>query len=629
MLHFIRERAQGWVAWFIVGLISIPFALWGVNSYLNGPSDIVIATVNDVPIKQAEFKQAMQQYRERMRNALGEKFDPDMFDGSAVKQTVLNGLIDKKLLSSASHSLGQYVSDNKLSALIQATPAFQKEGVFDQEYYSAVLARVGLSPSRYELELRQDLLMQELTNNVQQTSLITQYKLDDTLKLEKQTRDIAYGVIAAQALLDQVDVSDDEIQAYYDSHQSVYTAPERVSVNYVELSVAKLAKTITIDEAELQQFYVDNEDQFVGPEQRKASHILIEESDELVALEKLAVIKTRLDNGEEFSSLAVEFSQDSGSASEGGDLGFFQHGVMDIAFETTVFALKNIGDISEPVKTEFGYHLIQLTGIQAAEGKSFTDAHDEILNLYSQKQAEEKFYEQAEQLADLSYENPENLDLVAEDLELEIMQSATFTRNGGSGIAANKKVVISAFSEDVLVNNLNSAVIEIDISTLLVLHKKEHIQASQLPLKSVAPTIVEQLKFEKASKKASEKGQGILEQLRSGVAADTLFAENDWQATEAYGRINPEVSPQVLEHAFSVVKPEGVEQYTGFTASNGNYIVVKVSAVTEGDLAEVTAIERDGLQSHLVRILGNSELAALIASLKEEADIQINQQYLR
>ena len=412
MLHFIREHAKGWVAWFIVGLISIPFALWGVNSYLTGPSDIVVANVNGQTISQTEYQQAVQQYRDRMRAMLKDNFDPAMFDSVEAKQNVLNNLIDKKLLTSIGIDSGQKVGDVELARVIHATPAFQRDGKFDAERYSLMLARVGMTPERYEAELRLDSIVQELTNNVQGSTLAANYLTDNLLRLEKQTRDIAYGVVPALSLVDNVTVTDEQIKDYYDKHASNYMAPERLTVDYIELSVDGLMADVSVTDSELQSYYVDNKDQFVSPEQRKASHILIEGDDD-AAVAKLESIQARLTAGEDFASLATELSQDVGSAKEGGDLGFFQRGVMDSTFENTVYGLKNIGDVSDIIKTQFGHHLVKLTDVKQGEGKSFEQAKAQVEKLLRQQKAEALFYEKAELLADLSYENPDNLDVAA------------------------------------------------------------------------------------------------------------------------------------------------------------------------------------------------------------------------
>lgn len=563
----------------------------------------------------------MQQYRERMRSMLGEEFDPELFDGIEIKRSVLNGLIEQKLLLSSSHSLGQTISDTALSEIIQSTPAFQRDGRFDNEHYGLVLARVGLSPARYEAQLRNDMLNQELINNIQQTSVVTTANLDSVVMLEKQTRDIAYGVISAQEQSAKVTVADDDVKSYFDEHQDNYLAPERVVVDYIELSIDQLKNDVVIDDETLKQFYADNQDQFTGPVQRRVSHILIEESDE--ALTTITAVKQRLDNGEDFAELAKELSQDSGSAQQGGDLEFIQRGQMDTAFEEAAFALESIGDVSEPVETEFGYHLVKLTDTQAAEEQSFSDVQQEVESLYRYQQAEDLFYEKAELLADISYENPENLDVSAEELGLEIKTTAAFTRDGGSGFLSNKKLVNVAFSEDVLVNDLNSAVIEISKSHLAVIHQKQHIPATLLPYDSVAPAIKESLRFEQASKHARELGEELLAQLKSGATAESTFTEDNWHASQSYGRVDTEMSTQILKRAFSIAKPASEAQFSGFTATNGNYIIIKINAVADGKPSDATEEERDGLKSHLARVSGESELQAFIDSLKADATIEI------
>jgi len=628
MLHFIRERAQGWVAWFIVGLISIPFALWGVNSYLTGPSDVIVANVNGQEIQQVEYQKALQQYRDRMRNMMGENFDPAMFEGQAVKQNVLEGLIEQKLLIMAGHDLGQHVTDQTLFKIIKSTAAFQKEGQFDDDVYSMTLARVGLNPAQYEAQLRQDVLTQELAENTQRSTIVSDNDLNTVLRLENQSREIAYGVVDLQEQLKQVEITDDAVRAYYDEHLAHYLAPEQMVVDYVELSVDELSKNITVDEQSLKTFYDKNKDQFVGPEQRQASHILIE-GDDAKTKSTLESIQQRLKQGEDFAKLATELSQDTGSATEGGDLGLFQRGVMDPAFEEAVFSMSNVGEVSEPVKTEFGYHLIKLTAIQTPEGKTYGDARDQVEALYRQHKAEDLFFELAEKLANLSYENPDNLDVVAEELSLTVKTSSAFMRDGNKiGIATNEKVASVAFSEDVLTNNLNSAVIEISKSDLLVLHKNKHIPASQLPYDSVSPAITEQLRYAGARDKAYDMGEVILAKLKAGTPADSLFSSDKWHASQSYTRMSEEVSAQVLERAFAVAKPNSDTSYIGFTADNGNYIVVNIISAKDGVVADVVQEERDGLKSHLARTYGTSELQALINSLKEQADIKLYKENL-
>jgi len=627
MLHFIREHAQGWIAWFIVALISIPFALWGVNSYLGGPTDTVVAKINGEDITQAEYQRAIQMQRDRMRNIMGEQFNPAMFDNAEMKRSVLDGLIDQKLLAETSLELGQTLSDRQLVQIIQTTPAFMKDGKFDADYYKSLLTRAGLSSAKYEYDLRNDLLNQEFVTNVQNSTIVTESAADTVIKLEKQAREIAYGVVSAQDQFDSVVIEEEAVKKAFDENKPLYTAPEQVSIEYIELSTDDLMSQIDVDDTVLKQFYADNQDQFVGPEQRRVSHILIEADDD-AALVTAQELKLQLDNGTAFDVLAKQHSQDTGSAENGGDLGFIQKGLMGDEFDSAVFGLIAEGDVSAPVKTEFGYHLIKLTELVAPQGKSFAEAKQEVTKLYKQSEAEALFYEKAEQLADLSYEDPDSLEPTADALDLEVKQSQMFTRNGGSGIASQDKVVSAAFSQDVLQEGLNSTVIELSKNDFVVLRKLNYIDEILLPFDSVAPAIEEGLRFEQARLKAQEIGEDYLLKIEDGAEPEALLTAN-WQQAEVYERNSDKVSQQILEHAFAAAKPtDSAPSYSGFVASNGNYIIVQLIAVNEASAASVDKEQREALMGHLKRIATESELEALLASIKEEAEIEIFDQHL-
>lgn len=627
MLHYIRDRAQGWIAWFIVGLISIPFALWGVNSYLTGASDVVVAEVNGKEITQSRLQQSLQQYRDQMRNVLGDQFDPAMFEGPLVKRNILDGLIDQQLLREANISLGQTVSDSTVSQMIRSTPAFQRDGQFDSDYYAMVLARVGFSPATYEAQIRTDLLAQELSNNIERSAFVSGHEVNHLLALEKQTREIAYGVVSMQDYLATVTIDDAEVKAYYDENPTFYTAPEQIKLNYIELDLDTIAAAVDIDETELKQFYADNQSQFVGPEQRKASHILIEGDDDK-ALAEIEAIADRLANGEDFAELASETSQDTGSASQGGDLGYFGRDVMDPAFEEAVFALENEGDVTEPVKTEFGYHLIKLTGIQQPDVEAFEQVRADVEKRYRLQQAETRFFDEAEQLANLSFENPDSLDVAAEALGLDIKTTETFTRGGTeAGITSEDKVIAAAFSDDVLNNELNSSVIELTDNHLVVVHKNKYIPEAVLPYESVEPAIRQQLLFDKASQLAREKGEAILAELKSGAEAESLFA--NWESAQSYSRDDDGVSEQILQRAFSMPKPQGEAQYAGFTAENGNYVLIELISAENGDPATVAEEDKQSMEQELTQMQANAELQAFIAALRADADIDIIDKSLR
>jgi len=619
MLHFIRDRAQGWLAWFIVGLISIPFALWGVNSYVSGPGDTVVATVNGEDITQTTMQQAVQRYREQMRQMMGDDFDPEMFDGTVIRRAVLNDLIDQQLIRSTTTKLGQRISDRQVASFIQQTPAFQRDGRFDSEQYQMVLARAGFSPASYEATLRNDLLSQQLLQNIESSSVISEREVERLLKLENQQREIAYGVIKLEDFLGEIEVDESDIRDFYDANQATYTTPEQVSIDYLELSLDAVSAQIDVSDEQLQQYYADNKTQFVGPEQRSASHILIENNDQAESL--LTEIQTKLDEGIDFAELAKTYSVDVGSAADGGDLGAIQRGVMEPAFEEAVFALEEVGQVSAPVETEFGYHLIQLTGIDQSTNVEFADIKDNVAQQYRQQQAERQFYNRAEELANLTYENPETLDVAADSLGLEVKTSDLFTQSGGSGITENSAVINAAFSDDVLNHDLNSQVIELSDTKLVVIRKHNRVAPTLLPFESVSPAISEQIRYQRASDLAYIQGESKLQELKSGSSAVELFADN-WHEAAFYGRDSQEISAQILNQAFALPNTEAT-QYAGFTAENGNYVVVAVTDVKDGDSDSIEPEMHDSLMANLNRLNSTAETGAFLSALRDEAKIKI------
>lgn len=621
MLHFIREKAQGWVAWLIVGLISIPFALWGLDSYLTGGNDIVVATVNGDDINQSDLQRSLQQYRDQMRNTLGDDFDPQMFQGSAVRLAIIDDLIEQRLILDTAKELGQRIPDGQIAQFIRGTEAFQVDGQFDMEQYQMVLGRAGFTPSAYEAQLRNDLLSQQLIQYIDRSALASDHEMQRLLRLENQQREIAYGVLSINRYLDEVTLDDNAAREYYEANQAAYTAPEQVSVNYIRLSADKLAEAIEVEEDELKAFYADNREQFVGPEQRRASHILIQ-GDSAEAKAKIEDLAQQLKEGADFAELAKAHSQDSGSSETGGDLGFFQRDVMAPAFEEAVFALE-VGEISEPVQTEFGYHLIKLTDIDSPAGADFADVRDQIEQQYRRQMARQQFFDMADQLANLTYENPESLAVAAEALSLPIEKTGLFTRNGGSeGVSANPKVVEAAFSEDVLNQDLNSPVLELGETDLLVIRKNEYIPAKPLPFESVGPAIEEQLRYEAAIDKAVADGEAKIAKIKDGTAAESVFDESQWQPAKFYGRDSDEISEQVLEQAFAMPRSQQ-QSVSGFTAENGNYIVVVLNDVKDGADSDATDEQKEALSANLARLNANSAIEAFIASLREMADIEI------
>ena len=627
MLHFIRERAQGWVAWFIVGLISIPFALWGVNSYIGGASQTVLAEVNGEPIYESQYLNRLQQYRNRLREQLGEQFDPEMLERQEVKQQLLEQLIEQKLLAQTSAQIGQYIDERTISQHIYETKAFQVDGQFDSAQYKSLLARAGLSPASYEQQLRYDLLNRELTSAIESSTIVSVSEAEHLIQLEQQKRDAAIGKISYQTFLDDNAVSDSEMKTYYENNMARFMLPAQVDIEYISLSVSSIAEKLTPTEEVLRAFYEDNLGQFMRPEQRKVSHILIE-SDKEAAIKILTAVKHRLDQGEQFATIAEELSQDTGSAGQGGDLGYIQKGVMeDDNFDKALFSLMEVGQVSEIVETSYGYHLLKLTDIQAVEQKSLLSVREEVSRRYQQQEAEKIFFEQAEVLAELSYEYPDTLTVAADALDIPIQSTGFFSKSQTeiAGIAANKKVNAAAFSDEVLNERLNSAVIELSDQAVVVIRHKAYQPAKQSMLAEVEQEIRSELSLQYAKQRVKEEGETILQKIQQGGDPALLLSQYEWHTQQTLSRREQQFSYEILEQLYRMQKPLQSPNYHGFIDDEGNYIILVLYSVITPEKQKLTEADRAELLPYLEQNQGRSELAAFINSLKESADIAIIQ----
>lgn len=637
MLQIIRERATGVIAWIIVILIAIPFALWGINDYFGSDVKLYAAKINDREITLQEFQRALQQQRQQLQALLGDSLNPELLDQSALKQQVLQQLIESELLLQAAIDGGLRISDMQLAAEIRAIEAFHKDGAFSGEQYQAQLLRAGLVPVEFEAQQRSAMLAQQFYSAVADTAIVSAQDIDQAVRIQRQQRDVSYLVLPVAAFSKDIEVSDQEIAQYYESNTGRFMTPEQVNIEYLELNAAGIADSIQPDEQELRQAYEESSARFTTEEQRRASHILVqvpEDADEKVlaaAREKSEKLLQRIRAGESFEELAKEFSDDKVSAAEGGDLNFFGKGVMVPPFEEAVFALEK-GQVSDLVRSQFGFHIIKLTDIRPGSKKSFEEVRSELVKQVQNRKAEEEYYALADRLATLVYENPDSLEPAAEALGLEVMEGGWITRAGAEGgPAANPKVVASAFSEDVLERGLNGEPVEIAPRHLVVVRVKEHRPATRRPLDEVREDIVAELRTRAAKDKAREVGAEILKRAEAGDALDTLAAEHDVKVERPglVERSEQGVDPAILQAAFKLQKPaQGKPTYGTTLLPSGDYAVIAVTAVQEGDPSKVPEEQRKSIARSLAQMNGVGEFAALMGRLKGQAKIVINEDRL-
>ncbi|PKM03270.1 MAG: peptidylprolyl isomerase [Gammaproteobacteria bacterium HGW-Gammaproteobacteria-6] len=617
MLQNIRDNSQGWIAKTIIGIIVMLLALTGFEAIFNAASNNQnAAEVNGEEISRYDLDQAVNMQRRQLAQQLGQDFDASLLDDRLLRDSALGSLIDRMLLLQSAKSANFAFSSEALDQLILQTPEFQVDGAFSAARFDQVIQQMGYSRLQFRQLLEQEMLIGQLRAGISGTGFVTDQQVDNFARLEMQTRDFATLTLPAQQ--EAIEVGDEQIKEYYEANADRFRTPEQVIVEYVELKKESFFDQVEVSDEELQELY---QKQIANlAEQRRAAHILIETGGELSddeAKAKIDEIATRVKNGDDFAAVAKEASQDPGSASEGGDLGFAGPGVYDPAFEDALYAL-NEGEVSAPVKSEFGWHIIKLLGVQSPEVPAFESLKPQLVRELKAQQVEQRFVETSKQLEDSAFE-ASDLAQPAQELGLMVQTTEAFGRDGGEGITANRQVIQAAFSDEVLVDGANSSVIELDPDTSIALRVKEHLKPAAIPLADVREDIVQQLQRSLAAEAARAKGEQLLADLRKGQHPD----DAQWQAVEAATRSQEGVAPALLQAVFRMPRPEQQDKpsYSGVALSNGDYAVVRLNGVNEPEAA-LTDEEKLNYRRFLASRVGQQDFAAFRQKLQAEAEIE-------
>lgn len=634
MLLAIRERIMGVVGWIILGILFITFAFFGLNSYLQTNAVSYAAVVNGEEIGRAQQQRAYEALRTRMEEQLGNSFDPALLDEKTLKANSLQQLINQRLLLQAADSEGFAASNEQVALRISAVDAFKENGVFSKERYEQILGYQGLGPAEFEHGLKQDIIVSQFNNGITASAVAPRQSLSQAYKLEGQQRRFKYLELPLSVFTTRVTASDEEIEEYYKANGHAFMTKERVRAQYLELDAATLDPGIEIDEQAIQALYNEQAEKYVTPEERHARHILIRlpaDADAAAgkaALEKANSAVSRLDAGEDFAALAKELSDDSGSAANGGDLGFFGRGLMTPEFENAVFALEP-GKRSAPVQSPFGYHIIELVEIRPAVATPLAEVREELTAQLLGAERGDLFYESSETLSNLAFEQPDSLQSAADELELEIRETDWVSATDGTGIAANAAVREAIFSEDVLANGNNSAPIEIGDDHIVVLRMLERQEAALQPLDVVREQIRQLLNDEKARALAEARGSELLAGLQDGELTLAAVAETETlevQTTELITRNASQHPAPVVAAAFAARQPETDEPVFHGMMSASNYIIVALEEVKAGDFASLPAMAQEQLWNNLNKVQGAAEMAAVLSILKAQASIEIPEQ---
>jgi peptidyl-prolyl cis-trans isomerase D len=621
MLQNIRDNSQGWIAKTIIGVIVALMALTGFDAIFQATTHKnEAAKVNGDEISQNELSQAVDMQRRQLMQQLGKDFDASLLDEKMLRESALKGLIDRKLLLQGAEQAKFAFSEGALDQVILQTPEFQVDGKFSSERFDQVIRQLGYSRMQFRQMLAQEMLIGQLRAGVAGSGFVTDAEVLAFARLEKQTRDFATLNVKADPAA--VKLTDDEVKAYYDEHAKEFMTPDQVIIDYVELKKSSFFDQVAVKDEDLQAAYQKEIANL--SEQRRAAHILIEVNDkttEAQAKAKIDDVQARLAKGEKFEALAKEFSQDPGSANNGGDLGYAGPGVYDPAFEKALYSLSK-DQVSEPIRTDFGYHLIKLLGVEAPEVPTLASLKDKLTRELKAAQVEQRFVEATKQLEDSAFE-ASDLAQPAADLKLTVHTSKPFGREGGEGVAANRAVVTAAFSTEVIDEGANSTAIELDPETVIVLRSKEHLKPAQLPLESVNVAIRTQLTKEHASAAAKTKAEKLIADLRDGKAPlDKAVDGQNWKATEAATRGQEGVDPAVLQALFRMPKPAAKDKptFTSVTLPDGSLMIVRLNGVNEA--AAPTDEEKVQYRRFLASREGQQDFAAYRKQLEAQADIK-------
>ncbi|WP_394132606.1 SurA N-terminal domain-containing protein [Shewanella maritima] len=620
MLEKIREGSQGVVAKTILVLVILSFAFTGVSSYLGSNTGVPAAVVNGDEISANQLEQAYQNERARLEQQFGEMFealaaDPTYMEG--IKQSVLERLVADKLVDQAAIELGLRVSDDQIRTAIVSEPAFQTDGRFDNDRYLALLAQMGYQTSDFRNMMRTDMTRRQLVMSVVGSEFVLPGEAKQVAEIQGQTRDTRYLVVDAAPFTETVVVSDEDAQQFYNENQLQFTSPEMVSVEYVELNADDMMNIAGVPDEDIRAYYDDNARLFQTAEKRLAAHILIAASgDDSAELEKAQAALVKIQNGEDFAAVAKSDSDDQFSAEQGGQLDWFEPGVMDPAFDEALFAL-NQGEVSGVVKSDFGYHIIKLLDTQAGSTQAFDDVKDEILVQLQQRQAQDAFFGLQSKLADTSYEIPDTLIETAEAVGGEVKTTELFSRNSVPAPFNTPAFTQAAFSDQVIADGMNSDVIELSASHVVVVRLKEHKMAGTLNFEEVKADIVNRLKQQKANDIARVKATEYMAQFKAG---DFSVSGDELVTVAKMPRFSQDTNPAITDKVFKMPKPQAGEVSIDTAELATGYAVVVLDKVHEADSIEQNLIE--SMQQRMASQYSEANYRSVINMLKAQAKIE-------
>lgn len=622
MLQNLRDNLRGAVAVIIIGLMVVPLVLFGVDAIFVNHSDVSeVAKVNGAAITEVDLQRAIALRQNQMRAQFGDDLPPQLLAPENLRDSVLDGLIRRQLLTQAVERGGMVMPQAVVNQIIVTAPEFQIDGRFNPDLYRERVYNVGYTPAGYRRQLAQDMVLNQHVVGLTESGFITEAELSRFAALSQQERSFYYLTIPLASIEAKVEITEDRARSYYDEHKGEFRNPEQVEIEYLEANLDEIMSQIEVSEEKVRAQYQQEVAAFQAQTERHAAHILIEPHGgaEQAVLEE---IQQKLNAGEDFATLAEEYSEDFGSRGLGGDVGFTDGTAFPRAFEEALAQLE-VGEVSKPVRTDAGYHLIKLLEVRGAEPPSFEEAKSRIANILKRSEAEARFFELTQDLADVTF-SADSLEEAGSLIGLERKVAGPFSRDGGFGIASNPLVVAAAFSPEVLEEGHASEVLELGPGDAVVVRVIDHQQARILAFDEVRTEIERILKRETAVVEAADIAKSLEDEIASGKSVEDVAREHgyEWQVSLNTQRSAAGVNRNILQEVFSLPRPEGESVIASFPTSGGNYTVVSLTEVKPGDYASMSDEEKTSLRLRLADMAAEYTFAAYQEELERSAKIK-------
>ena len=630
MLQALREKTSGLIAKIVLGVLIFVFSFFGIESYFQARNQTWLAKVGDKEVTQDQFNDEMNNRRQQMLQQSGGTADLSFLERPEMKQQVLKQLVDQEVLLAANAKYGVTVPDQFVRDAILQTPQFQTDGKFDPNLYKSFLAGRRWTATQFDDLMRRDMSWRTLPVEVNGTAVVTPRDIDNYIKLRDQTRDLRQVTLEKPSSAD-IKIEDAAIENYYKQNASQFMTAEQVSLEYVEIDAAALNVDTTPDESALRERYEKDKSRFITAETRLASHILVQAKGSDAEAQKKALAKAQelaalVKGGKAFADVAKQNSEDLGSKAQGGDLGWLNKEDTDAAFGDVLFALKK-GDISDPILSGEGYHVIQLRDVRERKEKTFDEVKGELAKTMGETERERRFNDTAGKAVSAASRNPSSLDDAAKVVGVELKKTELFSRAGGTGIAANPAVVKAAFSNEVLTNRVNSDAVDLDANKKLIVRLADHKPAEAKPLDSVKEEIRTRLVDAEVAKRAKESADALIARLEKGETLDAIATELKLKTVESKGtgRSAANLDAALVAAGFKAARPaQGKTTYVAVPLLGGSsYALLALDAVHEGDVAKVDDAARDAARTQLQNQYGSANVIQFIDSVRQEIKPQI------